>query len=285
LTKLIVTADDFGLAVAVNEAIEQAHRSGILTTASLMVGAEAACDAIARARRLPSLKVGLHLVVVCGRPVLPPDRVPDLVGPDGRFSNHLTRAGFEFFFRPAVRRQLEAEIRAQFGKFRESGLRLDHVNAHKHMHLHPTVLKLILEVGRDFGLKALRLPYEPFSWSWRAARERLLGRLWAGLLLTPWVAVMRRRIGRSGIRHNDYLFGMHDTGRMHEERVLRYLGNLPPGVSEIYFHPALGSWSDVEPPAPDYLYEPELGALTSPKVAAAMRSSGIEMVAFGDLPG
>ena len=278
-----MTADDFGLAVAVNEAIEQAHRRGVLTTASLMVGAEAAPDAIARARRLPSLKVGLHLVVVCGRPTLPPDHIPDLVGPDGRFSNRLARAGLDFFFRPAARRQLKAEIRAQFIKFGESGLRLDHVNAHKHMHLHPTVLSLILEVGRDFGLQALRLPYEPFSHSWRATRESFLGRLWAEIFLAPWLGVMRRRIGRSGLRRNDYLFGMHDTGRMCEERVLKYLGNLPSGGSEIYFHPALGSWSDVDPPVADYLYEQEFGALTSSKVVAAMRSSDIEMVTFGDL--
>ena len=278
-----MTADDFGLAVAVNEAIEQAHRRGVLTTASLMVGAEAAPDAIARARRLPSLKVGLHLVVVCGRPTLPPDQIPDLVGPDGRFSNRLARAGLDFFFRPAARRQLKAEIRAQFIKFGESGLRLDHVNAHKHMHLHPTVLSLILEVGRDFGLQALRLPYEPFSHSWRATREGFLGRLWAEIFLAPWLGVMRRRIGRSGLRRNDYLFGMHDTGRMCEERVLKYLGNLPSGGSEIYFHPALGSWSDVDPPVADYLYEQEFGALTSSKVVAAMRSSDIEMVTFGDL--
>ncbi len=278
-----MTADDFGLAVAVNEAIEQAHKRGVLTTASLMVGAEATADAIARARRLPALKVGLHLVVVCGRPTLPPERVPDLVGPDGRLSNRLARAGLDFFFRPAARRQLRAEIQAQFKKFGESGLRLDHVNAHKHMHLHPTVLSLILEVGRDFGLQAVRLPYEPFAHSWRATREGLLGRLWAEVFLTPWLAVMRRRIGRSGLRCNDYLFGIHDSGRMREERVLKYLGNLPQGVSEIYFHPALGSWSDGAPPAADYLYEQEFGALTSPKVAAAMHASGIEMVTFGDL--
>ena len=248
-----------------------------------MVGAEAASDAIARARRLPSLKVGLHLVVVCGRPTLPPDRVPDLVGPDGRFSNRPASAGFNFFFSPAARRQLKAEIRAQFGKFGQSGLTLDHVNAHKHMHLHPTVLSLILDVGRGFGLEALRLPYEPFSPSWRATREGFLGRLWTAAFLTPWLGVMRRRIGRSGLRRNDYLFGIHDTGRMREERVLNYLDNLPQGVSEIYFHPALGPWSDGEPPAADYLYEQELGALTSPKVAAAIRSSGVEMVTFGDL--
>ena len=99
MRRLIVTADDFGLAVEVNQAVEAAHRDGILTGASLMVGAPAAADAVARAKALPSLKVGLHVVLVDGRPVLPPAAVPDLVGPDGAFIDDMPRAGVSFFFR------------------------------------------------------------------------------------------------------------------------------------------------------------------------------------------
>ena len=73
---LIVTADDFGAAVEVNEAVEAAHRTGILTAASLMVSGAAAGDAVARARRNPNLRVGLHLVLVEGRPTLPAAAVP-----------------------------------------------------------------------------------------------------------------------------------------------------------------------------------------------------------------
>src|SRR5262245_54545433 len=113
MRRLIVTADDFGLAVPVNEAIEEAHRKGILTSASLMVAAPGTADAVERARRLPTLRVGLHVVVVEGRPVLDPGDVPDLVDGRGEFSTHLVGAGFRFFFRASVRRQLEAEIRAQ----------------------------------------------------------------------------------------------------------------------------------------------------------------------------
>ncbi len=148
MKKLIVTGDDFGLSLPVNEAIEEAHRRGILNTASLMVGAEATADAVDRASRLPSLHVGLHLVLVEGSPVLPPQAVPDLVNRQGKFSSHLVRAGINFFLWPEVRRQLEAEIRAQFQAFQKTGLPLDHVNGHHHMHLHPTVLGLLLKVGR-----------------------------------------------------------------------------------------------------------------------------------------
>nr|MDP9121626.1 hopanoid biosynthesis-associated protein HpnK [Acidobacteriota bacterium] len=173
MKRLIVTGDDFGMAVPVNEAIEEAHRHGLLTAASLMVSAAAADDAVRRARRIPTLAVGLHLVLVEGRPTLPPERIPDLVDRNGELATHLVRAGVEFFFRPSVRRQLADEIRAQFQAFRATGLALDHVNAHNHMHLHPTLLALILEIGRDFGLRAVRVPYEPPLASWRAARTGL----------------------------------------------------------------------------------------------------------------
>ena len=158
---LIVTADDFGIAAEVNEAVEEACRNGILTAASLMVGGAAAEDAIARARRLPGLKVGLHLVLVEGRPVLPAADIPDLVAPDGSFRTDMVQAGIDIFFRPKVRRQLAAEIAAQFAKFRDTGLPLDHVNAHKHFHLHPTIAGLIIEIGQSFGMTAARIPKEP----------------------------------------------------------------------------------------------------------------------------
>ncbi len=95
---LVVTADDFGLSLPVNEAVEEAHRNGILSAASLMVGAPAWHDAVARAHALPSLGVGLHLTLVDSVPVLPADQVPGLVGPDRRFSTDPVRFGTALFF-------------------------------------------------------------------------------------------------------------------------------------------------------------------------------------------
>jgi len=168
--KLILTADDFGSSLAVNEAIEEAHLNGVLNTASLMVGARAAGDAVDRARRLPSLRVGMHLVLVDGTPISPPHTIPSLVNSRVEFSSHLLRAGIDFYLRAGVRQQLEREIRAQFQAFHDTGLVLDHVNCHKHMHLHPTIGRLLLKVGREYGLKAVRYPYEPVLPSWRASR-------------------------------------------------------------------------------------------------------------------
>ncbi|HEX3415823.1 MAG TPA: ChbG/HpnK family deacetylase, partial [Stellaceae bacterium] len=118
MKSLVVCADDFGLDPAVNEAAEEAHRRGILSAASLMVGAPAAADAVARARRLPDLRVGLHLVLVDGHPTLSRAEIPGLVSRDGRFDPNMGRAGIRFFALPGVRRQLAMEIRAQFEAFR-----------------------------------------------------------------------------------------------------------------------------------------------------------------------
>ena len=138
-TGLIITADDFGRHPAINEAVERAHREGVLTAASLMMGEAHVAEAVAVARRNPRLRVGLHLVLTEGRAVLPPTRIPDLVDAQGRFPDDaMARDGVRFFFLPRVRRQLAAEIRAQFEAFKATGLQLDHVNAHRHFHLHPT---------------------------------------------------------------------------------------------------------------------------------------------------
>jgi hopanoid biosynthesis associated protein HpnK len=283
MKKLIVTGDDFGLAEPVNEAIVEAHRHGILTTASLMVGAAAATDAVARARTVPSLKVGLHLVVVEGRPILAAEAVPDLVDLEGEFSRHLVRSGFKFFFRPAVRKQLEAEIRAQFEAFRETGFILDHVNAHNHMHLHPTILSLIIKVGREYGLQSIRFPYEPPLRSWRASRQGLSSKIGWWLFLAPWTKLMKKRLRRAGVHINDYLFGMANSGRMTLELVLALLREIPPGISEIYFHPATRRCPEIDRTMPNYQHEEEFKALTHPSVLEALKRNGIERVAFCDL--
>jgi chitin disaccharide deacetylase len=283
LRKLIVSADDFGLSLPVNEAIERAHRDGILTTASLMVAAPATADAVRRARTLPSLKVGLHVVLVNGRPVLPSRDVPDLLDREGRFATDLARAGVRFFFEPRVRRQLDAEIRAQFEAFRATGLSLDHVNAHNHMHLHPTVLGLILKVGRRYGMRAIRLPREPFFPSWCSARTDLPQRLGNAVLLAPWVALMKVRLRCARIACNDAVFGLNDTGRMTSRRVLDLLAHLPHGVTEMYFHPATRRWSDAAAGMAAYAFEAEFAALTSAAVIEALRGSDIQRTTFSDL--
>lgn len=280
---MIVTADDFGLSVPVNEAVERAHREGILTATSLMVAEPAAEDAIRRARALPRLGVGLHVVVVCGRPILSPDQLPDLVGPDGMFTADLARAGVRYFFHPRARRQLEAEIRAQFAAFAASGLPFDHVNAQSHFHLHPTVFGMILRIAREYGSPPIRIPYEPFGPSWRATGDLRGLRFANAYLLAPWLAMMRARLDAGGFAHNDRVLGLSDVGHMTPARVTALLGELGPGVTEVFFHCATGRWPGIDPALTGYQLEDELAALTSPAVAALLHGEDVERIAFADL--
>ena len=128
-----------------------------------MVGAPAAGGAVELARRLPRLAVGLHLALVDAEPILPASAEPDLGDGHGRFRANMARTGAAMFLLPHVRRQMLAEIRAQFEAFRATGLRLDHVNAHKHFHLHPSILSAILAMAAEFGVKDVRVPLEPWA--------------------------------------------------------------------------------------------------------------------------
>jgi hopanoid biosynthesis associated protein HpnK len=278
LKQLVVTADDFGAAVEVNDAVLDAHRNGILTAASLMVGAPFAADAVAKAKAMPSLRVGLHLVLVEGRPVLPAAQVPDLIDANGNFRTDMARAGAAMFFLPHVKKQLAAEIAAQFAAFRATGLALDHVNAHKHFHLHPTIAALMLSIGGDFGLKAARVPLEPAQTLARV--EPYKGSAIAALT-RPFAQGLRRRFARAGIASPDQVFGLAWSGAMSCARLQGIIRHLPEGLSEIYLHPATG---DYPGSAPGYAYAQELAALLDSSVIAAAQCGDIRLGGFCDFP-
>jgi len=279
LKRLVVTADDFGAAVEVNDAVERAHKSGILSAASLMVSGNAAADAVARARVLPTLRVGLHLVLVEGRPVLPASAVPDLVDTSGHFRTDMARAGAAMFFRPKVRRQLAAEIEAQFAAFAATGLRLDHVNAHKHFHLHPTIAGEIVKAARRHRVRGARVPLEPQNLLGRIESHRPSGVV---ALTAPFARMLRARFRRAGIASPDSVFGLAWSGAMTADRLAGLITYLPDGLSEIYMHPATGPYPGS---APGYRYEAELAALTDPRMPGLLEAGGIKTGGFGDFSG
>ncbi len=277
LRHLVITADDFGLAPEVNEAVEQAHREGVLSAASLMVGGPAAEEAVRLARRLPGLRVGLHLALVEAQPVLPPRSVPDLVDASGWFRCDTAAYGAAIFFRPSLRRQIAAEIEAQFEAYRRTGLTLDHVNAHQHFHLHPTIAGLLIEIGRRYGMRAVRLPAEPSSVV-RAIEPSAPRALQA--ITAPWTGMLGRRLRRAGLRVPNQVFGLSWTGAMTGDRVQGLVERLPEGLTEIYTHPATqGAFKGA---APGYLYAEELGGLVEPGVKAAVARSRASLGGYGD---
>ena len=210
---LIVTADDFGMSIPVNEAVEEAHRKGVLTCASLVVAGAAAEDAVRRAQRMPGLGVGLHLALLDAPSILSPAEIPDLMGPDGRaFGGRPAVVGAKIAFLKTVREQARAETRAQLDRFRGTGLPLDHVDGHWHFHQHPALSQILAELAPEYGIRAVRVPNEPVLASWRAAgRKGLAGRAGAFVGQSWLWRRMRRRLARAGVGANDWFFGLHDS--------------------------------------------------------------------------
>jgi hopanoid biosynthesis associated protein HpnK len=262
----LISADDFGLSEAVNAGIELAHTRGVLASASLMVAGDAATDAVRRAKSMPRLRVGLHLVVIEGASILSD---PVLTDKRGWFPSNQLRLGIDYFFRPRTRAALAAEIRAQFAAFAATGLPLAHADAHKHMHLHPTVGRLMIEIGREFGLRSIRIPAEPPAIMAQCGVAPTLG----ARALHAWSRLLRAQASRAGLATNDAAFGIAWSGHMTEERLLRLIPRLPAGRNEIYFHPAANRDATLDRLMPEYEHEAELAALLSPRVRAALAAS------------
>ncbi|MFA6118207.1 MAG: hopanoid biosynthesis-associated protein HpnK [Sphingomonas sp.] len=275
MKRLIVTSDDFGAAVAVNEAVEQAHRTGILTAASLMVSGDAAADAVARAITMPKLGVGLHVVLVEGRPTLPPEQLSELVDTTGHFRTDMVRAGITIFASPTARRQLLAEVEAQFAAFAATGLPLDHVNAHKHFHLHPTIASAILRVGKRYGMKSVRAPIEP-----RDVLRRIEPDTRGIDVARLWALLVRRRMRAAGMTVPDQVFGLAWSGAMDAGRMRGLIDRLPKGLTEIYTHPATDDHYPAH--APGYAYRDELAALIDPLAREAISRDRIALGSFTD---
>ncbi len=275
---LIVNADDLGLTEGHNRAIVEAHIRGILTSTSLLACGIAFDDAVARVRELPALGIGVHLTLLEGVPVLPAAEVPDLVDGHGRFGLRYTR-----LFRPlalgrALLEQVRREWRAQIEKVLVTGLTVTHLDSHKHVHMHPQLLAISLDLAHEFSIRRMRLarPAQVVL----AAKPALLS------LLALWA---RRQAASRGVRTPDALLGLEASGQMTEARMLAMLKRPWRGVRELMTHPAY--------PNPDldrflaegynwiaeYRFEDETAALCSPTVRQALDQAGIRRIHYGNL--
>jgi len=283
--RLIVNADDFGRSHSINEAVVRAHREGVLTSASLMMNEPDCDEAVALARENPKLGVGLHLTLLCGRAALSCEKIPGLVNERGEFGDKPVATGFRYFWgahAPRVQResprfalplrgQLRAEIHAQFEKFRATGLPLDHVNGHLHLHLHPTVFRILMEDADKLDIRRLRWTRDRFWLNARLASGRWLYRVSGAVIYRCLSSHARRHLERRGIRHAGATFGLLQDSRVDEVFVLKLLSCLPAGDSELYSHPSLDK------------FRHEFEALISPRVKERVNQLGIRLIRYQDL--
>jgi hopanoid biosynthesis associated protein HpnK len=269
--RLIVNADDFGLSSSVNAAVIRAHREGILKTTSLMVNEPAFDEAVTLAKDNPKLGVGLHLTLLMGHSALTQEKIPSLVNPRGEFSNSPVGAGMRYFFERSLREQLRAEIHAQFGKFHATGLTLDHVNGHLHLHLHPVIFKILMEDAEKLGIKHMRLTRDCLARSRRMTTGHWFYRV-SHAAIYEWLSSRaREKLRQRGIKHTQITFGLLQDSRVDKDYILRLLPELPPGDSELYSHPSLDE------------FKHEFDALVSPRVTELVKKLGIELIRYQDL--
>ncbi|MEI6158849.1 MAG: hopanoid biosynthesis-associated protein HpnK [Roseococcus sp.] len=265
MKRLIFTADDLGLAAETNEAIERAHREGVLTAASLMVGESGFEEGIRVARANPGLAVGLHLTLTDGVPVLPAAQIPSLTQKNGRFRDDMAALGLLLALSPAAKAELAAEVAAQMERFTATGLACDHVNAHKHYHLHPLIAAALMQAAAGAGVRCIRLPWESGALVRAVDASSARQAEWA---LKPWCATLRKRALNWNLLAAERVVGLAWSGHFHTARLLGVLPLLPEGVTELYFHPATAGGFPGS--APGYAYADELAALCDPRVMEAL---------------
>jgi hopanoid biosynthesis associated protein HpnK len=269
--RLIVNADDFGLSTSVNEAVIRAHRDGVLTTASLMVNEPGFDEAVKLAKENPSLGVGLHLTFLMGHAALPPEKIPGLVNARGEFSNSPVGVGMDYFFKRSLREQLRAEIHAQFERFHATGLKLDHVNGHLHLHLHPVIFGILMADAQKLRITHLRLTRDCLARSRRMSRGHLFYKVSHAAIFEFLSQRARAVLAAKKIRHAQITFGLLKDSEVDEEYLLKLLPELPPGDSELYSHPSLDK------------FKHEFDALVSPRVRELVNKLGIELIRYQDL--
>ena len=241
--RLIVNADDFGLTQGVNRAVAELHAAGAVTSATLMAQGTAGGEAIALALKTPSLGVGCHVVLVDGKPALSPSDIPHLAD---QSNGHFRPTLWEFLRAvhshgpwtkvSALDSEIEAETAAQIAQLQARGLRLTHVDTHKHTHMFPAVLRPVLRAARAAGIRTVRNPFEP-AWSRRATpRSALLRRAQLSLLqhLQP---TFRRIVAEEGFTTTDGAIGVLATGQLDAALISALLRDLPEGTWELVTHP------------------------------------------------
>jgi hopanoid biosynthesis associated protein HpnK len=279
VSRLIVNADDFGLTAGVNRAIVELHRSGVVTSATLLARAVASEEAVEIARATPSLGVGCHVVLADGNPILPRREIPALVDERTGCFQPTPTALLKRLLAGRIRSsEIEAEAAAQIELLQSKGVALTHIDTHKHTHVFPAVLRPVLRAAASHGIRAVRNPFEP-AWSRRATPRAPKVRRVEVSLLRRFEPVFRRIVADEGFMTTDGAIGVLATGSLDSTAVQSILRGIPPGTWELVTHPGYND-SDLARARTRLLAsrETERSALES-----WQRSPEIERISFADL--
>lgn len=281
MKRLIVNADDFGLHSAVNHGIIEGYRRGCLRSTSFMAGGSAAEEAAALARENPGLGVGLHLTLVAERPVLPPGKVPSLVGDDGcLWPDHMVFIK-RFIAGKISLAEVSAECEAQFLRAKALGLSLSHIDSHQHLHVLPKICTIVLSLAKRYGVHKMRLPGEAYFFTGGYPAPLLRHVAKAGL--TFFARLARPAMRDAGVLSSAHFFGMLAGGHMLPPHFLAVLQALPEGTSEIMVHPGEDDRALDDIYHWKYHWREELAAITSAEALTYIEAHHIKLISYKEL--
>jgi hopanoid biosynthesis associated protein HpnK len=289
--RLIINADDFGLTPGVNRAIVEAHANGVVSSATLMAGGSARGAAVALSSANPRLSVGCHVVLVDGRPMLPPPQVATLLDAStaeaSRFHDRLGTFVVRALAGKLAAGQIEAEATAQIGALHKSGVEITHFDTHKHTHIFPAILRPLLRAAQACGIRALRNPFGPrlpLSLHDLRQRPKLWKRFIEVRLLGTFSASFLRTVDQFGMRTPDGSFGVVSTGALDLQLFRAIVDVIPEGTWEFVCHPG---YNDADLASVQTRLresrKKELDVLISPEAKEALQSRGIELISYREL--
>jgi chitin disaccharide deacetylase len=284
---LIVNADDLGWTTGVNRGVAEAHRNGIVTSASLLANGEAVAEAVELARDTNGLGVGVHLNLNDGPPVAPRESVPSLVNDSGEFEGGPDGLLLKIATRGLAMREVEIEWEAQISKVRNAGIEPTHLDGHKHVHMLPGLFEIALRLAKRHGIGAIRVSHEASglraalsTGASRAAVVLKQGVQARGLKLLARDA--RDQAERAGVSTADYFCGIAQTGELTKEGVARLLRSLPEGTTELMCHP--GYADEALRKTATRLQasrQKEVEILTDMEIRNLVASQGIRLIDYG----
>jgi hopanoid biosynthesis associated protein HpnK len=282
MKKVIINADDFGLSRGVNEGIILAHQKGILTSATLMANMPGYEQAVELALQNEKLGVGVHLNIVRGRPISPANRLETLVNGEGLFFSNAYLILKKLMLKKINLEEVERELRAQIEKVLRSGIQASHLDSEKHIHTIPPVFKIVLKLGKEYGIPRVRYIHE-YCFSFRL--PQILKSFWLSLSCS----FMRKKIRESGIMRSDRFYGVCQSGQMTALRLKKILAHLDEGITEIMVHPGFlnQELGGLEKQIGSYYIhkcrEKELEALLDGELKKIIESEKIDLINFSEL--
>jgi hopanoid biosynthesis associated protein HpnK len=282
--RLIVNADDFGLTAGVNRAIIEGHTRGAITSATLMANMPAFDMAVRLAKDHPSLGVGLHFNITQGRPVADVSRIGSLIDNRGEFSGSSTAILSRMLAGRLRIEEVVIELRAQIEKALKAGLRLTHVDSHKHAHALPQVCGAIIETIKDYGIDAVRAPSERWRFDHDAKSFKLIAQSAGALGLSQLCRIGDAKFKKSGVKTPDFFFGVARSGFWTKSWLIDLIERLPAGASELMCHPG---YNDAELDGVKTRLRAsranELRMLTDPDVNAKLKENDVKLINFSGL--